>query len=85
MKDFGKVIENLQKESKEQETFKFNKIRAKVLTMGRISLMLKNVKENKELIEKAKEASGTTKLPPGLLGLNKEDATNEIEHFIEQN
>jgi hypothetical protein len=59
VKDFGKVIENLQKESKEQETFKFNKIRAKVLTMGRISLMLKNVKENKELIEKAKEASGT--------------------------
>jgi hypothetical protein len=53
--------------------------------MGRISLMLKNVKENKEIIEQAKEAGNTTKLPPGLLGFNKEDAKNEIDHFIKQN
>ena len=53
--------------------------------MGRISLMLKNVKENKEIIEKAKESAHTTKLPPGLLGFNKEDAKNEIDHFILQN
>jgi hypothetical protein len=50
--------------------------------MGRISLMLKNVKGNKEIIEKAKESAHTTKLPPGLLGFNKEDAKNELDHFI---
>ena len=51
--------------------------------MGRISLMLKNVKENKEIIDAAKESAHTQKLPPGLLGFNKADAKNEIDHFIE--
>lgn len=48
--DFSLVIKKLEEEKKEQDTVKFNVIKAKVLTMGRISLMLKNVKDNKEII-----------------------------------
>lgn len=49
-RDFSDIISNLNQEKKEQDTQKFNKIKAKVLTMGRMALMLKNIKENSELI-----------------------------------
>lgn len=52
---------------------KFNKIKAKVLTMGRMAVMLKNIKENKELISQAKAVLNTDKLPPGLLGSSSEE------------
>ena len=41
--------------------------------MGRMAVMLKNIKENKELISQAKAALNTNKLPPGLLSGNKDD------------
>jgi hypothetical protein len=41
--------------------------------MGRMAVMLKNIKENKELINQAKVALNTNKLPPGLLGSNSEE------------
>jgi len=71
--DFSKIIENLHAEKKEQDVWKFNKIKAKVLTMGRMAVMLKNIKENKELINQAKAMMNTDKLPPGLLGSSSEE------------
>lgn len=62
------MIDNLNQEKKEQDQQKFNRIKAKVLTMGRMAIMLKTVKENKEVIEKAKLDLNVTKLPPGTLG-----------------
>ena len=80
--DFSTIISNLNAEKKEQDVQKFNKIKAKVLTMGRMALMLKNIKENKELIEQAKATLNVTKLPPGLLGNNSSELKNQVEHFI---
>ena len=61
-----------------------NNIKAKVLTMGRMALMLKNVRENKEEIKQAKEAQGHDKLPPGLLGFYNTKASPNITDFISQ-
>ena len=54
--------------------------------MGRMAIMLKTVKENKETIEKAKLDLNVTKLPPGALGTsgNTEDVKQHVEHFINQ-
>lgn len=82
--DFHKIIESLNAEKKEQDAQKFNKIKAKVLTMGRMAVMLKNIKENKELIQHAKNVLNTDKLPPGLLGSNSEELKNQIDHFIKK-
>ena len=72
----------MKKEKTDQEVQKFNNIKAKVLTLGRISLMLKNVKDSKDVITKAKEELKTNKLPPGILGFNSKDATIQLESFI---
>ena len=63
---------------------KFNRIKAKVLTMGRMAIMLKTVKENQQVIKDAKLALNTTKLPPGTLGSsgNADDVKQHVEHFI---
>ena len=44
--DFKEIITHLNEDKKEQDIAKFNKIKAKVLTMGRISRMLKNAHDN---------------------------------------
>lgn len=46
--------------------------------MGRMAIMLKNIKENKELIDEAKATLNTQKLPPGLLGNGKEDIKEHV-------
>ena len=52
--------------------------------MGRMAIMLKTVKENKDVIEKAKLDLNVTKLHPGTLGTggNTEDVKIHVEHFI---
>lgn len=44
--------------------------------------MLKNIKENKELIQQAKAVLHTDKLPPGLLGSSSEELKQHVQHFI---
>ena len=44
-----------------------NRIKAKVLTMGRMAAMLKNVRDNAEIIEQAKDMTPDHKLPAGTL------------------
>lgn len=48
--------------------------------MGRMAIMLKNIKENKDLIAEAKATLNTTKLPPGLLSSaeGKEDMKEHV-------
>ena len=49
--DFQKIIKELNDEKEKQDSERINKIKAKVLTMGRISLMLKNAHNNHDLIQ----------------------------------
>lgn len=46
--------------------------------MGRMAHMLKTIKENKELIDEAKQALNTKKLPPGLLGNNAKELQDQV-------
>jgi hypothetical protein len=57
------------------------RIKAKVMTMGRMAAMLKNVKENKESIETAKKLSPDGKLPVGTLA-NPHDSKANIDKYI---
>lgn len=52
--DFKKIMDQLADEKKEQDKEKLAKIKAKVLTVARFNRMLKNAKENSEIISKAK-------------------------------
>lgn len=52
--DFNKIMNQLAEEKKEQDKEKIAKIKAKVLTVARFNRMLKNAKENSEIITKAK-------------------------------
>ena len=81
MKDFQGVLEELHKEKKEQDVVKINKMKAKVLAVGRMAVMLRGVRENKDLITKAKMELGTNKLPAGLLAKIKGDYNN-LDDFI---
>ena len=47
-------MNQLAEEKKEQDKEKIAKIKAKVLTVARFNRMLKNAKENSEIISKAK-------------------------------
>lgn len=52
--------------------------------MGRMAIMLKQIKDNKDMIEEAKTTLNTDKLPPGLIGdsRNKEETKEHIQHFL---
>ena len=65
--DFQKIMTELKDEKKKQDNEKFNKIKAKVLTVARFNRMLKNAKENSELLAQAKKVSHDGKLPQGTL------------------
>ena len=45
--------------------------------------MLKNVRENSETLQKAKEQLGSDKLPAGLLGLKGDNISTNIKDFIQ--
>lgn len=61
--DFENIMAELKTQKKEQEAEKINKIRAKVLSIGRMARMLKNARENSELLAQAKMVSSDGKLP----------------------
>ena len=52
--DYKKIMSQLADEKKEQDKEKLAKIKAKVLTVARFNRMLKNAKENSEILSKAK-------------------------------
>jgi len=65
--DFNHIIATLNKDKQTEDVARVNKIRAKVLTMGRISKMLKNAHDNTDALTKMKEMSADGMLPKGVL------------------
>ena len=65
--DFGKIMNKLEEEKKQESKKKIANIKAKVLAIARFNRMLKNAKENQEILTKAKSHSYDGKLPQGTL------------------
>jgi serine/threonine-protein phosphatase 2B catalytic subunit len=65
--DFGKIMNKLEEEKKQESKKKIANIKAKVLAIARFNRMLKNAKENQEILTKAKKFSYDGKLPQGTL------------------
>ena len=63
--DFQKIMTELKDEKKKQDNEKFNKIKAKVMTVARFNRMLKNAKENQQVLADFKKVSHDGKLPKG--------------------
>jgi len=76
--DFSKIMSTLEAEKKEQDHQRMASIKAKVMTIARFNRMLKNAKENSELLTKAKKMSADGKLPQGLLLKTVEETKSEI-------
>lgn len=58
------------------------KIKAKILTIARFNRMLKNAKENSELLAKARQVATDGKLPQGLLMKTVEETKSEVNQFL---
>ena len=58
------------------------KIKAKVLTVARFNRMLKNAKENSEIISKAKQISPDGKLPAGTLIKASSEIKSDVGLFL---
>jgi hypothetical protein len=80
--DFNHIIATLNEDKKTEDVAKFNKIKAKVMTMGRISKMLKNAHDNTDAITKMKEMSADGMLPKGVLDQSLKDCKNEVDTFV---
>jgi len=80
--DFEKIMTDLRTEKKQQEEQKINKIRAKVLTIGRMARMFKNAREHSELLTQAKMVSSDGKLPQGLLIKNLKEIKSDVNQFL---
>ena len=76
--DFGKIMDGLQEEKKQESQRKIASIKAKVLTIARFNRMLKNAKENQELLTKAKKYSTDGKLPQGTLLKTVEEIQSDV-------
>ena len=72
----------LAEEKKEQDKEKIAKIKAKVLTVARFNRMLKNAKENSEILSKAKMASPDGKLPAGTLIKASSEIKSDVGLFL---
>jgi hypothetical protein len=68
----------LNTEKKEQDKQKIDRIKAKVMTIARFNRMLKNAKENHELLTKAKNLSRDGKLPQGILIKTVDEIKSEV-------
>lgn len=80
--DFAKIMTELNTEKKEQDKQKIDRIKAKVMTIARFNRMLKNAKENHELLTKAKNLSRDGKLPQGILIKTVDEIKSEVNQFI---
>lgn len=80
--DFTKIMNELQDEKKKQDNDKFNKIKAKVLTIARFNRMLKNAKENSELLAEVKKVSHDGKLPQGTLLKTVKEIKSDVNQFL---
>ena len=72
------IKSTLEQEKREQDKQRLASVKAKVRTIARFNLMLKNAKENSELLAKAKQVSSDGKLPQGLLLKTVEETKSEV-------
>ena len=61
---------------------KIANIKAKVLTIARFNRMLKNAKENHEILTKAKKYSADGKLPQGTLLKTVDEIKSDVGQFL---
>ena len=80
--DFQKIMTELKDEKKKQDNEKFNKIKAKVMTVARFNRMLKNAKENSSALAEFKKVSHDGKLPKGALLQTVEETKSDINQFL---
>jgi len=80
--EFAEIMNNLNEEKKEQSKQKIASIKAKIMTIARFNLMLKNSRENAELLSKAKEHSPDGKLPLGTLMKTKSELNSDVNQFL---
>lgn len=71
-------MSELKDEKKKQDNEKFNKIKAKVMTVARFNRMLKNAKENSAVLADFKKVSHDGKLPKGQLLKTVEETKSDI-------
>jgi serine/threonine-protein phosphatase 2B catalytic subunit len=80
--DFEKIMDELQEEQKQESQRKVASIKAKVMTIARFNRMLKNAKENQELLTKAKKLSHDGKLPSGTLLKTVDEIKSDVGQFL---
>lgn len=75
-------MNTLEEEKKQESQRKIASIKAKVLTIARFNRMLKNAKENQELLTKAKKYSTDGKLPQGTLLKTVDEIQSDVGQFL---
>ena len=75
-------MNTLEEEKKQESQRKIASIKAKVLTIARFNRMLKNAKENQELLTKAKKYSADGKLPQGTLLKTVDEIQSDVGQFL---
>ena len=81
--DFDKIMTTLEKQEEEQEKARMNKIKAKVMSVARFSLILKKDKQNHDLIEQAKKMNPDGKLKPGEILSNFKGTKYDLDNFVQ--
>jgi hypothetical protein len=71
-------MEDLSEEAKERAARK-NRLRQKIISLGRMNMMLGNLRANSETILKMKQVSMDGKLPRGLLLKDKASVKFDLE------
>ena len=75
-------MNTLEEEKKIESQRKIASIKAKVLTIARFNRMLKNAKENQELLTKAEKYSADGKLPQGTLLKTVDEIQSDVGQFL---
>ena len=81
--DFSVIKQKLLDEKADEHERKIQRLKAKVMTVARFNRMLKNRKENSEILGKAKMISADGKLPLKLLTMASKDIKNDVQLFLE--
>jgi serine/threonine-protein phosphatase 2B catalytic subunit len=81
--DFKQIKAELESNAEDQEKARINKIKAKVMSVARFSLILKKDKENQKLIEEAKKINPDGKLKPGEILSNFKGTKYELNNYID--
>ena len=76
--DFAVIKKKLVDAQAEEHEKKINRLKAKVMTVARFNRMLKNRKENSEILGKARMISADGRLPANLLMKTSDEIRNDV-------